>query len=148
MDYDFKMEKAFSYKGLSASEAINHIAQFTSGIWQIHPFCEGNTRATAVFIIKYLNTFGFDISNDVFAHNSWYFRNALVRANYNNLSKGIHATAEYLILFFENLLMQKTHPLKNRFLHITYAMDSISKTYQRKAPWQLGSFGSIKMTIF
>ncbi len=44
--------------------------KFTSDIWKIHPFCEGNTRATAVFIIKYLKTLGFHVSNDVFVGNS------------------------------------------------------------------------------
>ena len=112
LDYDFSQEKNFSYKGLNIHEAIRHFAKFTSGIWQIHPFGEGNTRSTAVFIIKYLKTFGFTISNDTFAQNSWYFRNALVRANYNNLRAGIHATSEFLELFFENLLMDAKHDLK------------------------------------
>ncbi len=130
LDYDFKTEKEFSYEGLSVSESIRHIAKFTSDIWQIHPFCEGNTRATAVFIIKYLKTFGFDINNDIFAENSWYFRNALVRANYNNLSGGITATTEFLECFFENLLLFKHNEMKNRFLHVDFqsATDSISKS--------------------
>lgn len=97
---------------------MRHIVKFASGIWQIHPFAEGNTRSTAVFIVKYLQTFGFAIQNDVFADHSWYFRNALVRTNYNNLPKGIHATAHYLELFFENLLMGTRHELKNRNLHV------------------------------
>ena len=99
---------------------MRHIAKFASDIWQIHPFCEGNTRATAVFIIKYLKTFGFNVSNDVFAENSWYFRNALVRANYSNLSDSITATTEFLERFFENLLLGKQNELKNRFLHIDF----------------------------
>ena len=70
LDYDFGQEKAFSYEGLSISESVRHIAKFASGLWQIHPFCEGNTRATAVFIIKYLKTFGFQINNDIFAKHS------------------------------------------------------------------------------
>ncbi len=120
LDYDFGQEKEFSYEGLSVIEAMRHIAKFTSDIWQIHPFCEGNTRATAVFIIKYLKTFGFNVSNDVFANNSWYFRNALVRANYNNSKLGIYATTEFLECFFENLLLGKCNILKNRFMHIDY----------------------------
>jgi len=120
LDYDFSREKQFSYEKLSAPEAIRRIAAFASGIWQIHPFCEGNTRATAVFIIKYLKTFGFAVNNDVFAENSWYFRNALVRANYNDLQNGVHATSEYLEQFFENLLLGAKHELKNRFLHVDY----------------------------
>lgn len=83
LDYDFSQEKEFSYNGLSIEESVHHIAKFTSGIWQIRPFGECNTRSTAVFIIKYLKTFGFNVNNDTFAENSWYFRNALVRANYN-----------------------------------------------------------------
>lgn len=118
LDYDFNTEKMFSYKGLTLQEAARHIAKFTSDIWQIHPFCEGNTRTTAVFIIKYLKTFGFEIENDAFAENSWYFRNALVRANYNNFKRGVHATTEYLEKFFDNLLLGTDYELKNRFLII------------------------------
>lgn len=120
LDYDFEQEKSFSYEGVSSADAVKHIARFTSGIWQIHPFCEGNTRTTAVFEIKYLRTFGFNISNSVFADNSWYFRNALVRANYNDLQKGIHATTEHLEKFFENLILGGSNELKNRFLHIGF----------------------------
>ncbi|MCM1399390.1 MAG: Fic family protein [Clostridium sp.] len=120
LDYDFKQEKEFSYEGLTTEEAVRHIAKFTAGIWQIHPFCEGNTRSTAVFVLKYLRTFGFALSNDVFAENSWYFRNALVRANYNDIQNGVSATTQYLELFFENLLLGKKHELKNRYLHVEY----------------------------
>lgn len=120
LDYDFGIEKEFSYEGLSATESVKNIAKFTAGIWQIHPFCEGNTRATAVFIIKYLKSFGFDVNNDLFSENSWYFRNALVRANYNNVKIGITATTKYLELFFENLLLGKNNELKNRYMHIDF----------------------------
>lgn len=118
LDYDFKIEKDFSYEGLSTTELIKRIARFTSGIWQIHPFCEGNTRTTAVFIIKYLKTFGFKVGNDIFGKNSWYFRNALVRSNYNDVQNGIHETTSYLERFFENLLLNKENDLKNRDLYI------------------------------
>lgn len=124
LDYDFSQEKNFSYEGLSTEESVRHIAKFTSGIWQIHPFGEGNTRSTAVFIIKYLKTFGFTVSNGAFAENSWYFRNALVRANYNDLQSGVHATTEFLELFFENLLMNAGHDLKNRYMHVDYKNES------------------------
>lgn len=120
LNYDFSEEKQFLYKNVTVRDAIKHIVKFASGIWQIHPFCEGNTRSTAVFIIKYLQSFGFAVNNDVFAENSWYFRNAMVRANYNNLKKGIHATTEYLELFFENLLMDAHHELRNRYLHVDF----------------------------
>ena len=128
LDYDFKQEKEFSYAGLDATQAIKHIATFISGIWQIHPFCEGNTRTTAVFMIKYLQTFGFSVSNKVFADNSWYFRNALVRANYNDLQNNIHATTVFLEQFIENLLTGADHDLKNRYMHIDYTETSQSAT--------------------
>ncbi|MEG2556345.1 MAG: Fic family protein [Odoribacter sp.] len=114
LDYDFGQEKNFSYKDLNINDAITHIAKFISGIWQIHAFGEGNTRTTAVFTIKYLRTFGFNISNEAFANHSWYFRNALVRANYNNLGKGIYATTEYIEAFFRNLILSENNELKNR----------------------------------
>lgn len=120
LDYDFNIEKQFSYEGLLVKEFVKHIAQFTSGIWQIHPFGEGNTRVTAVFIIKYLKTFGFNVNNDVFAEKSWYFRNALVRSNYNDIRNGVHETTRFLEYFFDNLLLNKHHDLKNRFMHIEY----------------------------
>lgn len=114
LDYDFSQEKTFSYKDLNINDAITHIARFISGVWQIHAFGEGNTRTTAVFTIKYLRTFGFDISNEAFANHSWYFRNALVRANYNNLSKGIYATTGFIEVFFRNLILSENNELKNR----------------------------------
>lgn len=77
LDYDMEQERHFSYKGLSKDELITHIAHFISDLWQIHPFCEGNTRTTAVFAIQYLRSIGFDVNNDLFANHSWYFRNAL-----------------------------------------------------------------------
>ena len=114
LDYDFMQEKNFNYKDLNIEDAIAHIAKFISGIWQIHAFGEGNTRTTAVFAIKYLRTFGFDIGNEAFANHSWYFRNALVRANYNNFGKGIYATTEYIETFFRNLILSEHNELKNR----------------------------------
>ena len=119
LDYDFSEEQKFSYKGLSMDEIIHHLAVFVSRLWQIHVFGEGNTRTTAVFFIKYLRTLGFQVTNDIFAENAWYFRNALVRANYNDLKNGIHETTEYLELFLRNLLLDEKHPLHNRALHIS-----------------------------
>ena len=118
-EYDFSQEKDFSYKGLSMDEIIHHLAVFISRLWQIHIFGEGNTRTTAVFFIKYLRTLGFAATNDIFAENAWYFRNALVRANYTNLQKGIHETTEYLELFLRNLLLNEQNELQNRNLHIS-----------------------------
>lgn len=107
LDYDFAREKEYDYQQHGTAEAVSHIAQFISDLWQIHPFGEGNTRTTAVFTIKYLRTFGFDISNETFADYSWYFRNALVRANYNNIPKGIFATTQFLEAFFRNLILNE-----------------------------------------
>lgn len=114
--FDFKQEREFSYVGLSETDLIRHIAHFTANLWQIHAFGEGNTRTTGVFIIKYLRTLGFDVQNDVFADNAWYFRNALVRANYTNLPRGIEETTEYLEKFFRNLLLGEQNTLQSRYL--------------------------------
>ena len=119
LEYDFSQEKDFSYKGLSMDEIIHHLAVFISRLWQIHIFGEGNTRTTAVFFIKYLRTLGFAATNDIFAENAWYFRNALVRANYTNLQKDIHETTKYLELFLRNLLLNEQNELQNRNLHIS-----------------------------
>ena len=119
LEYDFSQEKSFSYKGLSMNDIIHHLAIFVSRLWQIHIFGEGNTRTTAVFFIKYLRTLGFSVTNDIFADNAWYFRNALVRANYTNLQKEIYATTEYLELFLKNLLLNEKNELHNRNLHIS-----------------------------
>lgn len=132
LDYDFEQEKNFSYKDLSLDESIKHLCRFTSNIWQVHPFCEGNTRTTAVFIIKYLKTFGFNINNTVFANNSWYFRNALVRANYKNFEKNIFEDISYLEKFFYNLLSNTNYDLKNRYTHIDYIQDTSSKDLKNK----------------
>lgn len=119
LEYDFSQEKSFSYRGLSMDEIIHHLAIFVSRLWQIHIFGEGNTRTTAVFFIKYLRTLGFSATNDIFAENAWYFRNALVRANYTNLQKGIHETTEYLEIFLRNLLLNEKNELHNRDMHIS-----------------------------
>ena len=119
LEYDFSQEKNFSYRGLAMDEIIHHLAVFVSGLWQIHIFGEGNTRTTAVFFIKYLRTLGFSVTNDIFAENAWYFRNALVRANYTNLPKGVHETTEYLEAFLRNLLLDEKNELCNRNLHIS-----------------------------
>ncbi len=116
--HDIQIARDFNYTGMDMSEIVKHIAQFTSDIWQIHPFCEGNTRTTAVFIIKYLRTLGFDVNNSIFAKNSWYFRNALVQANYQNLQKGIYKDIIHLERFFRNLMMGEDNVLMNRYLHI------------------------------
>ena len=120
LDYDFEREREFSYSNLSMNEIVRHLAFFVSRLWQIHAFGEGNTRTTAVFTIKYLRSMGFKVGNDIFAKNSWYFRNALVRANYKNVRKGIQQKPEYLEKFFRNMLMGERNELKNRYLHVDY----------------------------
>lgn len=116
LEYDLEQENKFVYAGLTHEQMVEHIAKFVSNLWQIHPFGEGNTRTTAVFTIKYLRSIGFYVENDLFANNSWYFRNALVRANYRNAVKGIEPDSKYLVLFFRNLLMGEANELRNRYM--------------------------------
>ena len=120
LEYDLRMEKEYEYSLDGIPEMIPHLAKFVSRLWQIHAFGEGNTRTTAVFFIKYLRSLGFDVTNDLFAKNSWYFRNALVRANYNDYTKDIRETTEYLEIFLRNLLLGETNELKNRYLHVRW----------------------------
>lgn len=119
IDYDFSQEREFKYNGLTMTETIRHLAKFISRLWQIHIFGEGNTRTTAVFFIKYLKHLGFEVDNELFAVHSWYFRNALVRANYNNIKKGIYETTEYLEKFLRNLLQGEKNSLHNREIHVS-----------------------------
>ena len=116
MAFDFSEEKKFSYTSVSMDEVVRHFSRFISGVWQIHPFGEGNTRTTSVFAMKYLRTLGFEVDNDIFYENSYYFRNALVRANYSNIPKGIEETTEYLERFFRNALMGEENNLQSRYL--------------------------------
>ena len=139
LEYDISQEKKYSYKGLSMDEIIHHIAVFAAGLWQIHVFGEGNTRTTAVFFIKYLRTLGFDVTNDIFAQNAWYFRNALVRANYNDLVNGVHETTEYLELFLKNLLLGEKNELHNRTMHISGKFKKLSKQDIDKAKQDIES---------
>ena len=120
LKYDFETEKNFDYSKLSKEDAVKHITRFVANIWQIHPFGEGNTRTTAVFTIKYLRSLGFNVNNEPFEKHSWYFRNALVRANYTNMQKGIYMNTEYLEKFFRNILLGENNELKNRYTHIDY----------------------------
>lgn len=133
LDYDLSEERKFSYENLSMDEVIQHLAKFVSMLWQIHVFSEGNTRTTAVFLIKYLRSRGFDVTNDVFAENAWYFRNALVRANYSDIKNGIHETTKYLELFLRNLLLNEHHPLRNRTLHISGSFEKTQDAHMTSA---------------
>ena len=116
LEYEFERERRFNYKGLSPQETIAHFSRFIADVWQIHAFGEGNTRTTAIFAAKYLRTLGYTVENDIFADNSFYFRNALVRANYANVPQGIHPTLVYLERFFANLLLGENNELKSRYL--------------------------------
>ena len=118
LKYDIQTERDFSYKGLTSDEIISHVVDFVILLWQNHPFREGNTRTTAVFIIKYLRSIGFTVNNELFADNSWFFRNALVRANYRNPQKGIQPDKSFLVKFFRNLLLGENNELKNQFMVI------------------------------
>ncbi len=120
LDYDMGQEREFSYDGMNVDDAIRHLTRFCANLWQIHPFCEGNTRTTAVFMIKYLRALGFNVVNDVFANNSWYFRNALVRANFRDIPKGITETTVYLERFFRSMLLGEQHDLRNRIMHVDW----------------------------
>lgn len=133
LSYDMGQEREFSYTNMNIDDAIRHLTRFCANLWQVHAFCEGNTRTTAVFMIKYLRTLGFNVVNDVFAENSWYFRNALVRANYNDLTNGITETTEYLERFFRCMLLGEEHDLRNRIMHIDWNnVDSIDLSKSAK----------------
>ena len=142
LEYDLEQEKKFSYKGLSRDEIVAHIAKFVSNLWQIHPFSEGNTRTTAVFAIKYLRSIGFVVNNDLFAKHSWYFRNALVRANYRNVRDGIEPDMKFLILFFKNLLLGENNELKNRFLIVNPPANWAHPTSSSQIPDKLAATSS------
>ena len=120
IEYDLEQERKFDYSLLNKEQIIEHLALFISRLWQIHPFREGNTRTTAVFAIKYLRSQGFQVNNDLFEQHSWYFRNALVRANYRNLFKGIAYEPKFLVYFFRNLLLGENNILKNRYMIVNH----------------------------
>lgn len=147
LDYDFNTEKQFSYEGLSLADSVKHLAKFASDIWQIHPFCEGNTRATAVFLIKYMKSFGFEVNNDAFEHHSWYFRNALVRANYNDLKNEVYATTKFLEQFFSNLLMGTSFDLKNRYMHVEFSEEKKEKFQSANFDFSKCQNDTLKVTL-
>ena len=154
IDYDLDQERQFSYKGISPDTMVAHISSFVSGLWQIHAFGEGNTRTTAVFTILYLRHIGFEVSNDMFAQHSWYFRNALVRANYKNAIKGIDYSPVYLERFFRNLLLDEKWDLRNRYLHIKPTAEwrvqpnlSENPTSTRQVPDKLHTDNIVKLVL-
>ena len=115
---DFIDEREFDYGGKTPRKIIPHFARFIAQIWQVHPFGEGNTRTTAVFTIKYLRSLGFSVDNDAFRDNAWYFRNALVRANYADYAREVSRDWSYLEIFFRNLLLGEKNEMKSRYLLI------------------------------
>ena len=116
LDYDITLEKNKNYKEMNIVDVINNITDFSSRIWQIHPFREGNTRTTALFIEKYLVSLGYDVDNTMFKEKSVYYRNALVRSNYFNNYLNIKQDNRFLIKFYENLLLGKNNNLHSRDL--------------------------------
>ncbi len=116
LEYDLRLEKDKDYKNMNIVDIISSITDFTSRIWQVHPFREGNTRTTAVFIEKYLRSLGYEVDNTLFKDKSVYFRNALVRSNYSNSDLNIKTDSKYLVKFYENLLLGKTNNLHSEDL--------------------------------
>ncbi|MFC0264941.1 Fic family protein [Alloscardovia macacae] len=122
LEYDMREEKSFSYAGLTPEKVVSHLARFTANIWQIHPFAEGNTRTTAVFLILYARSLGFRATNDAFAQHAWYFRNALVRANFSDVFADVTETREYLESFLQVALLGEERELTP----LLARMDSVS----------------------
>ena len=116
LEYDISLERVKNYKEMNIVEVINNITDFSSRIWQTHPFREGNSRTTAIFIIKYLISLGYQVDNTLFKDKSVYFRNALVRSNYFNNEKNVRDDNSYLIKFYENLLLGKNNNLQSKDL--------------------------------
>jgi fido (protein-threonine AMPylation protein)/DNA-binding transcriptional ArsR family regulator len=145
--YDFEQERKFSYIGLNEQEILEHITQFISNLWQNHIFGEGNTRTTAIFLIKYLRKLGFkNVNNDLFADYSWYFRNSLVRANYEDLSRGIFRTDKFLIRFLSNLLLRGNYSLHNREMHIL--VDTVNNTVKPRIYTVKPRIDTVNDTVF
>ena len=140
LEYDFAQEREFRYNGLTMDETIHHLAVFISRLWQIHVFGEGNTRTTAVFFIKYLRILGFKAENDLYAENSWYFRNALVRANYNNIKEGIYETTEFLEKFLMNFLLDENNELSNEEMHVIGNKANYDWLMESKEQLEKGNF--------
>ena len=152
LTYDFNEEKKFDYSTVSSVEAIRHIMRFISDIWQIHAFGEGNTRTTAVFLIKYLRSFGFDVNNESFEKHSWFFRNALVRSQYENIPKGIHRTFEPLERFMNFAVFGIPADLRNRTLHIRWEEskhqnDVLETTKRQNDVLETSNMPSEKLTL-
>lgn len=122
--YDFDEERSQNYNLMTETEKVARLAEFTSRIWQVHPFREGNTRTTALFVQKYIQSLGLgEMNNEIFKDNSVYFRNALVRANYTNYAIGVREDNQYLMKFFSNLLLNTNYVLDNKELYVNKTME-------------------------
>ncbi|MBR1401691.1 MAG: Fic family protein [Prevotella sp.] len=148
IEYDLEQERLFDYTGLTKDQMVEHLAKFVAGLWQIHPFGEGNTRTTAIFTIKYLRSQGFSVNNDLFERHSWYFRNALVRANYRNLNKGINYEPLFLVRFFRNLLLGEDNILKNRYMMIDSPEDWQMPKSEAKPDTNRTSTGQVQDKLY
>ena len=124
IEYDLSREKEFDYSNRPMAEIIKHLSQFIADLWQIHPFREGNTRTTAVFLIKYLRSMGIPATNDTFKEHSWYFRNALVRASYKGLN--ISPTTEFVERFLRNVILDEKNELRNRDMLVGVSLPATS----------------------
>ena len=124
IEYDISREKEFDYSNRPMAEIIKHLSQFIADLWQIHPFREGNTRTTAVFLIKYLRSMGIPATNDMFKEHSWYFRNALVRASYKGLN--IAPTTEFVERFLRNVILGEKNELRNRDMLVGVSLPTTS----------------------
>lgn len=135
----FREEKEFIYKGLSRKDIVKHFSVFVSGIWQTHPFEAGNTGAISVFVILYLKSMGFNVNLDMYEKHSRYLRNALVRANYNDLQRGITADSSYLYAFFDNILFNSCNVLNNRYVHVHRDRSALAAN-KKDNVWTVGYF--------
>jgi len=124
LEYDISLEKNKNYKNMNIVDVINNITNFSRNIWQAHPFREGNTRTTALFIEKYLISLGYNVDNTIFKEKSVYYRNALVRSNYFNNDLNIKEDSSFLIKFYENLLLGKNNNLHSRNLIVEELFDN------------------------
>ena len=147
VEYDLEQERMFDYGGLSSDEIIRHVSRFTANLWQIHAFCEGNTRTTAVFVIQYLRSMGFSVNNEIFARHSWYFRNAMVRYVYKN-NEGVMPEPKYLERFFRNMLLGEQWDLRNRYLVINPPAEYAEQPRidNPTSKWRYVSYGQSKHT--
>lgn len=127
LQYDFELEELKNYKEMNNNEVIKNIIDFTSRIWQDHPFMEGNTRTVSIFVIKYLESLGFKLNYKPFIESSNYFRNALVRSVYFNRYLNIKEDKIYLEKFFENLLLGKNYDLHSSDLVVKELFDDVKK---------------------